>query len=59
MHAGSAAVDTLRDQDFPAAAQDDLEREIAALIVSTLQLEVGPNDIPAEERLFGEGPRLH
>ena len=48
-------MDTMRDQDFPAAAHDDLEREIAALIVSTLQLEVGPDDIRPEDRLFGEG----
>ncbi len=48
-------MDALRDQDFPAVTQDDLEREIAALIVSTLQLEVPPDDIPAEDRLFGEG----
>ncbi len=53
--AGNAALDTLRDQDLPAVAQDDLERDIAALIVSTLQLEVEPGDIPADGRLFGEG----
>lgn len=45
----------MRDQDLRASTQDDLERDVAALIVSTLQLEVAPEDIPAEERLFGEG----
>ena len=55
MLAGSVAVDTLRDQDPPAAVQDVLEREVAALIVSALQLEIAPGDILAEERLFGEG----
>jgi acyl carrier protein len=48
-------VDTLHDQDLPAATDDDLEREVAALIVSTLQLELAPEDIKAEDRLFGEG----
>jgi acyl carrier protein len=48
-------VDSLRDQGLPTSTQDDLEHEIAALIVSTLQLEAAPGEIQPEERLFGEG----
>ena len=48
-------MDTVRDQEFPSPVQRDLEQEVAALIVSTLQLEVAPGDIQPDERLFGEG----
>lgn len=48
-------MDTVRDQDLPVSVQDGLEQEVAALIVSTLQLEVAPGDIQPEDRLFGEG----
>ena len=32
-----------------------LQREVAGLIVSTLQLEVTPEDISPDDALFGEG----
>lgn len=38
-----------------ASETDDLEREVAALIVSALQLEVAPEDIEPDAPLFGEG----
>jgi acyl carrier protein len=48
-------VDAVRDQELPTYLQPGLEQEVAALIVSTLQLEVAPGDIQPEERLFGDG----
>jgi acyl carrier protein len=40
----------------PAAqAQPDLEREVAALIVEALNLELAPSEIDPEAPLFGEG----
>ena len=35
--------------------QDPAERELAQLLVTSLQLEVEPGDIAPNERLFGEG----
>ncbi len=35
--------------------QSDAERQLAGLIVGALQLEVGPEAIEPEARLFGEG----
>ena len=37
------------------AAQLPFEREIASLIVETLQLDVSPDDIPPRDALFHEG----
>ncbi len=37
------------------AGQDPAERELAQLLVTSLQLEVEPGDIAPDERLFGEG----
>ena len=48
-------MDTLRDQDLPLDTQSTFEQEVAALIVSTLQLEVASDSIQPEKRLFGEG----
>ena len=33
----------------------NLEREVAAMIVSALNLEVSPDEIQAEDALYGEG----
>lgn len=38
-----------------APGQDPAERDLAQLLVTSLQLEVEPGDIAPEERLFGEG----
>lgn len=35
--------------------QSTAEQQLAALIVSSLQLELAPGDIVPEERLFGDG----
>lgn len=42
---------------FPAATrpQTDAERQLAELIVTTLQLEMRPEDIDPDAALFGEG----
>lgn len=48
-------MDTVRAQELPTYLQPGLEQEVAALIVSTLQLEVASGDIQPEERLFGDG----
>lgn len=48
-------MDTVPEQDFPSGPQHDLEQQVAALIVSTLQLDIMPGDIAPEGRLFGEG----
>lgn len=37
------------------AGQSPFERDIARLLVSSLHLEVSPESIAPEERLFGEG----
>ena len=39
----------------PALDRTPAEAALAALIVSSLQLEIGPDAIEPEERLFGEG----
>ena len=39
----------------PTLTQSAAEQQLAALIVSSLQLELGPADIVPEDRLFGEG----
>ena len=39
----------------PGAEQTGPERDLAGLIVSSLQLEVAPDAIAPEDRLFGEG----
>jgi acyl carrier protein len=39
----------------PAAPNATLEREIAAMIVSGLNLEVAPDDIQPEAALYGDG----
>jgi len=39
----------------PSSPDVSLEREVAALIVSALNLEVGPDQILPESALYGEG----
>ncbi len=39
----------------PTLTQSAAEQQLAALIVSSLQLELAPADIVPEDRLFGEG----
>lgn len=39
----------------PVAPDTKLEREVAALIVSALNLEVSPDEIQPEEALYGDG----
>ena len=43
------------DNTSPALYRTPAEAALAELIVSSLQLEVGPEEIEPEERLFGEG----
>ncbi len=45
------------NQQPPAFGEPDtlLEREVAALIVSALNLEVAPNEIQPESALYGQG----
>ncbi len=39
----------------PSAGADDLERELAALFVQSLSLEIAPEDIDPQAPLYGEG----
>jgi acyl carrier protein len=39
----------------PPATQAELEREVAALIVSSLNLEIAPESIEADADLYGDG----
>lgn len=43
------------DKTMPAAANSDLELEIAELLVKALNLDVAPADIPADQPLYGKG----
>jgi len=43
------------DKTMPAAANSDLELEIAELLVEALNLDVAPADIPADQPLYGKG----
>lgn len=40
---------------MPAAANSDLELEIAELLVKALNLDVAPADIPPDQALYGKG----
>lgn len=40
---------------MPAAANSDLELEIAELLVKALNLDVAPADIPPDQPLYGKG----
>ncbi|MDP5239243.1 phosphopantetheine-binding protein [Uliginosibacterium sp. 31-16] len=45
----------MTQEQTPAAAPDTaLEREVAAMIVSALNLEVAPEEIKGEDALYGE-----
>jgi acyl carrier protein len=46
---------SLMQQSAPPPADIDLEREIAALFVHALNLEIAPEEIDAEAPLYGEG----
>ena len=39
----------------PSGQQADLQREVAELIVQALNLDVAPEDIKADEPLYGDG----
>jgi len=39
----------------PSGQQADLQREVAELIVQALNLDVAPQDIKADEPLYGDG----
>ncbi len=41
--------------EIPVVPLDDLIREVAALIVEALNLEVQPHDVPPDEALYGDG----
>jgi len=43
------------DNTSPALDRTPAEAALAELIVSSLQLEIAPDEIEPEERLFGEG----
>ncbi len=44
------------ESNVPAhSAQDEAERELAELVVNSLQLEIEPGAIALDERLFGGG----
>ena len=48
----------MKTQDAPhpaSAVQAPFEREVTALLVGALHLEIGPGDIDPEAMLFGEG----
>lgn len=45
----------LSTQQLVANSQSELEHEVAELIVSALNLDVGPEEIEAEAPLYGEG----
>lgn len=44
-----------QQQSAPAAPDIALEREVAAMIVSALNLEVGPDKIQPDAALYGDG----
>lgn len=44
-----------KSQTAPNAPDDMLERDIAALIVSALNLDIKPEDIQPDASLYGEG----
>ncbi len=46
---------TIHRDALPVSAPDELSREVAALIVSALNLEIAPEDIAADAPLYGEG----
>ena len=48
-------MDALHDKHADDAALDTQERDLAALIVSTLQLEITPDEIAPDASLFREG----
>lgn len=41
--------------EIPVVPLDDLIREVAALIVEALNLEVQPHEIPPDAALYGDG----
>ena len=51
MHLTAAAT----SETITPGGQTSAEQELARLVVTSLQLEVDPGDIPPEGRLFGEG----
>lgn len=44
-----------QQQSTPAAPDIALEREVAAMIVSALNLEIKPEEIQPEDTLYGDG----
>lgn len=46
---------TVEQDAPPAPPHDDLAREVAALMVSALNLEIAPEDIATDAPLYGEG----
>ena len=48
-------MDTLHDKHADDAALDAQERDLAALIVSALQLDITPDEITPDASLFGGG----